>query len=179
VSFAWDIAGTGSFATGGPGMSTTFSTQGNHVVQLRVTDANGVSGVATRTIPVGAAALRLMQPFPIVRITSSATSSGVRLKLLGVLAAAGSRITVQCKGRACPTKTQSHVAAVHKPRTAFVEFKRFQRSLPAGVTLEIRISKAGAIGKYTRFVVRRGKRPVRFDACLAGSSIKPISCPSS
>jgi major membrane immunogen (membrane-anchored lipoprotein) len=179
VSFAWDVAGTGAFAAGGSGMSTTFSTQGNHVVQLRVTDANGVSAVSTQTIPVGAAPLTLMQPFPVVRITSSATRSGVRLTLLGVLASPGSRITVQCKGRACPAKAQSHIAAAHKPRTLFVEFRRFQRPLAAGVTLEIRVSKPGAIGKYTRFVVRRGKRPVRFDACLAGTAVKPIGCPTS
>jgi hypothetical protein len=120
-----------------------------------------------------------MQPFPVVRITSSATRSGVRLTLLAVLASAGSRITVQCKGRACPAKAQSHIAAAHKPRTSFVEFRRFQRSLAAGVSLEIRVSKPGAIGKYTRFMVRRGKRPVRFDACLAGTAAKPIGCPTS
>jgi hypothetical protein len=160
-------------------MSTTFASPGNHVVQLRVTDANGVSSVRAQTIPVGAAALPLMRPFPIVRITSTTTRTGVRLTLLGVLAASGSRITVQCKGRACPTKAQSHVAAARKPRTSFVEFRRFERSLAAGVTLEIRVSKAGAIGKYTRFVVRRGKRPARLDACLAGTNTKPMGCPTS
>ena len=60
-----------------------------------------------------------------------------------------------------------------------VEFPRFERSLRAGVTLEIRVFKAGMIGKYTRFVVRRGKLPLRDDACLALAGVKPMACPSS
>jgi hypothetical protein len=179
TAFAWDLGGIGAFATGGPGMSTTFSTPGNHVVQLRVTDANGLSSVAAETIPVSSRPLTLMQPFPIVRITSTRTRSGIKLRLLSVLAPAGAQITVRCKGRACPLKSQSHVAASGKARAAFVEFRRFERSLADGVTLEIRVSKAGEIGKYTRFVVRRGRRPVRLDACLAGAGVKPVVCPSS
>jgi hypothetical protein len=60
-----------------------------------------------------------------------------------------------------------------------IAFRRFQRSLPAGVILEIRIYKLGRIGKYTRFVIRHGKLPKRVDACLDPAGIKPIACPSS
>jgi hypothetical protein len=148
-------------------------------VHLRVTDANGLSSVAAATIPVAPPALPLMQPFPVVRITSTGTRSGVRLKQLSVLASRGSKITVQCRGRRCPLKTQSHMATASRGRSAFVEFRRFERSLPAGVILEIRISKAGQTGKYTRFTVRRGKVPVRSDACLDGLTVKPVLCPSS
>jgi major membrane immunogen (membrane-anchored lipoprotein) len=179
TAFAWDPTGTGAFATGGSGISTTFTTAGNHLVHLRVADANGLSSVATATIPVAPPALPLMQPFPIVRITSTGTRSGVRLKQLSVLASRGSKITVQCKGRRCPLKTQSHMATASRGRSAFVEFKRFERSLPAGVILEIRISKPGQTGKFTRFTVRRGKVPVRSDACLDGAAVRPVTCPSS
>jgi large repetitive protein len=178
TAFAWDVAGTGLFATGGPGTTTTFSTPGNHLVQLRVTDANGLSSVASATIPVGAPLFTLMQPFPIVRITSTRTRSGVRLRQLGVLAAPGAKITVICKGRACPAKSQSHMASVSRARSGFIEFRRFERNLPAGVVLEIRVTRAGRVGKYTRFVVRRGKVPVRFDACLDGLLVKPVGCPA-
>jgi PKD repeat protein len=178
TAFAWDLKGIGAFVTGGPGMSTTFSKAGKHIVQLRVTGANGLSTVAAETILVSSRPLTLMQPFPIVRITSTRTQSGIKLKLLSVLAPAGAQITVRCEGRACPLKSQSHVAS-GKARAAFVEFRRFERSLAAGVTLEIRVSKAGEIGKYTRFVVRRGGLPVRLDACLAGARVKPVVCPSS
>jgi hypothetical protein len=179
ISFAWDLAGNGSFAIGSPAMSTTFATPGNHLVQLRVTDANGLSSVAAQTIPVEAARLALMQPFPIVRIASTGTRSGAKLRLLSVLAAPGAQITVQCTGRRCPLRSQSHLAAAGKKGRAFVEFRRFERSLKAGVILEIRVTRAGVVGKYTRLRIRRGKLPLRTDACLAGLATKPIACPAS
>jgi hypothetical protein len=76
-------------------------------------------------------------------------------------------------------KVQSHIAKSIKRTSGSVEFQRFERSLAAGVILEIRVSKAGVMGKYTRFVVRRGKLPLRFDACVAGLEAKPVGCPSS
>jgi hypothetical protein len=45
--------------------------------------------------------------------------------------------------------------------------------------LQIRVSNAGDIGAYTRFVVRRRMLPVRLDSCLDAAGIKPIACPSS
>jgi len=182
TAFAWDLAGTGAFVAGGPATSTTFSAAGNHRVQLRVTDANGLSSVVAETIPVSSS-LPLMQPFPVVRITGSGTRSGIRLSQLSVLASPGAQITVQCKGRRCPVKlqtvkVQSRVAKSNKPISGFVEFRRFQRFLAAGLTLEIRVTKAGMIGKYTRFVVRRGKLPLRLDGCLSGADAKPVGCPS-
>jgi hypothetical protein len=101
-----------------------------------------------------------------------------------VLASPGVQITVQCKARRCPVKlqtvkVQSRVAKANRRTSGFVEFRRFERSLVAGVVLEIRISKAGVTGKYTRFSVRRGKLPLRFDACLSGLEVKPVGCPSS
>jgi hypothetical protein len=183
TAFAWDPAGTGAFAAGGPAMSTTFSSAGNHRVQLRVTDANGLSGVASEMIPVSSS-LPLMQPFPVVRIASTSTRSGVKLTLLSVLASPGAQITVQCTGRRCPlklqtVKVQSQAAKVKKRTSGAVEFRRFERSFAAGVILEIRVSKAGVMGKYTRFAVRHGKLPLRFDACIAGLEAKPVGCPSS
>jgi hypothetical protein len=123
-----------------------------------------------------------MQPFPVVRITSTGTQSGVKLTLLSVLASPGAQVTVQCRGRRCPlklqtVKVQSHVAKSKKRTSGSVEFRRFERSLAAGVILEIRVSKAGVMGKYTRFAVRRGKLPLRFDACNAGLEAKPVGCP--
>ena len=66
-----------------------------------------------------------------------------------------------------------------KARAAnLVRFTSFRR-LNAGVVLEVRITKSGAIGKYTRFVIRRGKLPARLDACLDPARLRPIACPSS
>jgi hypothetical protein len=65
-----------------------------------------------------------------------------------------------------------------KASSVVIAFRRFQRSLPAGVILEIRVSKPGQIGKYTRFAIRRHRLPVRIDACLGSGDPKPIVCPS-
>jgi hypothetical protein len=150
-------------------------------VQLRVTDADGLSSIATETIEVTSVPLILMQPFPIVRIAGSETSTGVHLSLLTAQAPVGARVTVRCRGRGCPVRSESRVAASRKSKagTLVVEFRRFERSLRAGVTLEVRVSKPGEIGKYTRFVVRRGRLPLRVDSCLGPAGIKPIACPSS
>ncbi len=181
TSFAWALTSSGPFRVGKPVLTTSFSTPGAHVVQLRVTDGYGLSSVATQTIPVRSSPLILMQPFPIVRIAGSETSSGVRLSLLSAQAPAGARVTVSCRGHGCPAKSESRVALFSKRKAGavIVEFRRFERRLRDGVVLEIRISKPGEIGKYTRFVVRRGRLPRRVDMCLGPAGGKPLVCPSS
>jgi hypothetical protein len=178
TAFAWDLSGTAVFVGGGAVSGTSFSTPGQHVVRLRVTDAAGVSAVAAQTIDV-ASGMRLMRPFPTVRIAARGAGAGIRLKLLSVRAPAGARIAVGCSGKGCPVKSQSRIAAAGKPGAAPLEFRRFQRFLRPGVVLQIRISKPGEIGKYTRFVVRRGRLPARSDACIGSAAGKPIPCPSS
>jgi hypothetical protein len=179
MSYAWDLAGTGAFAAGGPVVSTSFSTPGRHTVQLRVSDAGGLSSVASEAIEVTPPLLHLMRPFPIVRITATRVSSGVRLKLLSVQASSAARITIACRGHGCTVKSQTRSASTGKVRSVSVEFRRLERFLPAGVTLEVRVFKAGVIGKYTRFTIRRGRSPSRFDSCLGPAGIKPMTCPSS
>ena len=166
---------------GKPVLTTSFATPGAHVVQLRVTDGYGLSSVATETIAVRSSPLILMQPFPIVRIAGSETNSGVRLRLLSAQAPAGARVTVSCKGHSCPARSESRVALSSKRKagTVVVEFRKLERRLRDGVVLEIRISKAGQIGKYTRFVVRRRRLPQRVDMCLGPAGGKPLVCPSS
>jgi hypothetical protein len=180
--FGWDV-GSGQFAPGGPSMTTSFATPGAHVVRLQVNDANGLTSVATRTITVIAQALKLMQPFPIVRIAGSETASGARVKLLSVQAPATTKVAVTCKGHGCKTKSESRVATASsksrsKAGAILLSFPRFQRALQAGAVLQIRVSKAGEIGKFTSFTIRRNKLPVRVDACLKPTSSNPSPCPS-
>jgi hypothetical protein len=125
------------------------------------------------------ARLPLMRPFPLVRIVATYSASRIKLTLLSVQAAPGAHIVVKCKGRGCPVKTLTRIAASGKVGTAPITFRRFQRSLRAGVVLEIRVFKPGQIGKYTRLRIRRGRRPQRFDACLPPAGTTPITCPSS
>jgi major membrane immunogen (membrane-anchored lipoprotein) len=179
TGFAWALAGSGAFSVGPPALSTTFSTPGSHIVRLRVTDANGLSSVAAETIAVSSPAVTLMQPFPVVRIAGSIDAAGAKLSLLTVQAPGGAQIMIRCRGRGCPKTESRVVASGRRVGTTLVEFRRFERSLRVGAVLEIRISKGGEIGKYTRFTIRRGKPPVRVDTCLSPAGIKPIACPSS
>jgi hypothetical protein len=179
TSYAWDLAGSGAFMAGGPVISTSFSTPGKHLVQLRVGDAGGLSSITSAAIEVTPPLFHLMRPFPIVRITATRVSSGVRLKLLSVQASSAARITVACRGHGCPVKSQTRAASAGKVKSGLVEFRRLERFLPAGVTLEIRVSKPGVVGKYTRFGIRHGRSPSRFDACLPPAQVKPMSCPRS
>jgi hypothetical protein len=180
TAFGWDLTGNGPFAGGASVQTTSFSTAGNHVVRLQVTDAAGLSGVVAETIPVSSAHV-LMQPFPIVRIAGSDTPFGVRLSLLSAQAPVGARITLTCRGGGCPLKQEIRVvASAHSKAGAVVfVFKRFERTLRAGIVLQIRVWKPGQIGKYTSFTVRRGKLPVRVDTCLDPTTSKPIACPAS
>ncbi len=182
TAYAWSLLPGGALVAGQHVLGTSFATAGSHVVRLRVTDASGLSSEVSETITVASQPIILMQPFPVVRIAGSAKSSGVRIALFTVLAPVGARVSVTCHGHGCPPKTQSLVVAAKnkaKGGTVLVSFGRFERWLRAGAVLEVRIFKAGQIGKYTRFTVRRGKLPARVDTCLSSSGTKPMTCPSS
>ena len=47
----------------------------------------------------------------------------------------GARITVTCRGHGCPLKSASRVSASGKVGAGPVEFRRFERTLPPGVSL--------------------------------------------
>jgi hypothetical protein len=183
TAYSWGMGSGGSFTPGTQVLSTSFTTPGDHVARLRVTAADGLSSVATETIHVSPTVLTLMAPFPIVRIAGNVTSSGVSLSLLTVQAPVGARVKVTCHGGGCPRAPESRLAAAHgkkaRATTVMIAFRRFQRSLAAGAVLEIRIFKQGLIGKYTRFVIRRGRLPIRVDTCLGQTGIKPMPCPTS
>ncbi|HTA35680.1 MAG TPA: Ig-like domain-containing protein, partial [Solirubrobacteraceae bacterium] len=182
-SFAWDVAGNGQFAAGGSAMTTSFATAGTHTVSLRVTDGNGLSSTATESVKVAAAAPKLMQPFPIVRIAGSETSYGVKVRLLTVQAPLGAKVAIACVGGGCKTKAESRVAKASSKSSSragavTLAFARFERPLRAGASLQIRVTQPGEIGKFTSFAIRRKRLPVRTDACLAPASSKPAACPS-
>jgi PKD repeat protein len=184
TGFAWSLSSGAPFVAGKPVLATSFATPGNHVVRLQVTDAEGRSSVATETVPVSPLPLTLMQPFPIVRFAGSQTSYGARLKLLTVQAPIGASVKVKCVGRGCKTKSESRiVAASTKAKVVSgavtLSFPRFERALRAGVTLQVRVTMSGQIGKFTSFTVRRRKLPVRKDQCVLTTSSKPFPCPRS
>ena len=184
AAFAWSLTPVGPWLAGGHVLSTTFTTAGPHVVRLAVTGGNGLSGEVAETIPVVAQPLVLMQPFPVVRIAGSARSSSVRVELFTVQAPVGAKVSVTCRGRGrgCPARGQAFVVSATsrgQGGTGLVSLTRYERTLKAGAVLEVRVSKAGQIGKYTSFKIRRGKLPERLDACLAPAATQPMTCPSS
>jgi hypothetical protein len=179
TAFAWSLGPSAPFQTGGPSLTTTFFTAGAHQVQLRVANAAGETTTASESIAVSSPKIVLMQPFPVVRIVGTDNGSGATLSLLSVQAPSGAVVTVVCKGRGCPVKRVRRVVPRRRSGSATVSFPQFARRLPAGVVLLVRVQEPGEIGKYTRFVVRRGKVPARVDGCLAPTATNPMACPTS
>jgi len=178
TSQAWDVLGSGPFNQSGPVVETSFNSPGQHLVRLLVTSADGSSNIAAELVPVSDPPALELLPFPIVRFAGNGVRGGVKLRLLSVEAPPGALITLECRGRGCPVRLQSRTAASTGVGTVTVVFHRFERFLRAGVSLEIRVSKAGQIGRDTRLLVRRDKPPRRIDACLSSLGNVVIRCPS-
>jgi hypothetical protein len=179
TGYAWNLLGS-AFTGGGQKQTTSFAAPGNHAIGLRVTDGAGLSALATQQIPVS---FPLMRPFPVVRIVTTRAAGRIRLKLLGVEAPAGATVTITCKGKGCPVRSLSHVLSKPKAKgktagTPTLSFARLQRVLRPGIVLEIRITTAGQVGKFTRLTIRKGKLPLRADACVNGKEPRPVPCAS-
>jgi PKD repeat protein len=112
-----------------------------------------------------------MKPFPVVRIAGVVLPNGVVVRILSVRAPRGTRTVVRCAGRGCPAASMARRSA-----TRVVRFRRLERRLWAGVTLQLFVRKGGFIGKYTRFVIRAGKAPSRVDRCLMPGRSRPVRC---
>jgi hypothetical protein len=175
TSYAWNVLGP-AFVAGGQSKTTTFTSPGSHLVQLRVTDGAGLSSVASQQIPVS---FPLMHPFPSVRIVTTRSGGRLHLKALTVEAPAGATVAVACKGKGCPVRSLSRLLTRPKGKSSGLPtatFPRLQRALPAGIALEIRVTQPGRVGKFTRFTIRKGKLPLRADACVNGTEPKPVPC---
>jgi hypothetical protein len=118
-----------------------------------------------------APALRMLNPFPVVRIKGRLTARGARVTLLSVRAPRGSRIDVACRGTGCPVPKLARTAAVERLR-------RFERELRAGTRLEVTVTKPGAIGKWTLIAIRRGTVPRRQDGCVDSDTKRHVRCPA-
>jgi PKD repeat protein len=188
----WDMNGDGLYDDGGgPTALRTFAAPGAYVVGLRVTDNEGAVSFYSQSIIVNATPavalalapaqpiLRLLSPFPIVRIAGRVTRHGARVKLFQVDAPPGSTVIVKCKGRGCRFKSTSRMAAWQPSVTAssVVRLHSLERHLGGGVKVRVFVTSRNAIGKYTSFKIRRGKTPLRYDACLMPGSYEPVGCP--
>ncbi len=122
----------------------------------------------------------LMTPFPVVRIAGVWFAGGVDLRLLRVQKAPpGALVTVRCRGRRCPRRAVVRRITIAGPHgVPAISFPAFERFLHTGAVIEVFVSKAGVVGKYTRLRVRRGKLPERVDSCLALGGLNLLQCPA-
>ena len=123
------------------------------------------------TTPAPDTSLAFIDPFPVVRIAGRFRGRRTRLTRVTVNAPRGARIRVACKGRGCPYKRKAIAVKL-------VRVRALQRSYRPKATIEIRVTQAHKIGKYTRLKTRRGKAPLRIDRCLMPSTTKPVKCPT-
>jgi hypothetical protein len=179
ISYAWDLGQGAGFVTGRPTLYTSFTTYAPRTVRLRVINGKALSDIATQTIHMSAPPATVLQPFPVVRVVSVLKRSGIAIRLLAVEAGAGARSTISCRGAGCPVRSEARVLPSSPRGAVSVRFRRFERFLPAGTLLQIRVFKAPTIGSYTRLLVRRHRLPARTDSCLDPSALSPITCPSS
>jgi hypothetical protein len=52
-----------------------------------------------------------------------------------------------------------------------------RRLLRPGTVLRLYVTRGNAVGKFTRFRIRRSKAPSRADLCLVPGSSRPVACP--
>ncbi len=140
--------------------------------------AAGVSA-ELQAAPPAQRALLLLSPFPVVRVAGVAFAHGIKLRLLSVQQApAGALVRVRCRGRGCPPHGASRTTVAGPHGVPAIVFRSFDRFLRPGAVIEVFVTKAGALGKYTRLRVRRGRVPERVDLCLDATGVTPIACPS-
>jgi hypothetical protein len=174
ATIGWDLNGDGVFTDAtGPVASRAFAAPGAYTVAMAVTDSSGATTVASGAVAVAPRPPTMLQPFPIVRLTTRGTRRGARVLRLGVVAPSGSRVTVRCSGRGCGTTDQVRVVRT-PPRP--LRFPAFEHRMRAGVVLEVRVTAPGTIGKYTRFRLRRAEPPNRVDLCLPPGQPAPAPC---
>jgi PKD repeat protein len=201
VSYQWDFENDGSIESTQQNPTHAFATAGSHEVRLVVQDSRGLADEFVRDVvviapppmppansppastpapatlpqPVVANAspsLRLMSPFPVVRLAGAVVQKGTRIRRLTVRAPKGSRVLVFCRGRRCPTKRLTKLAD-----RGTLRFRAFERLVPAGSLVQVFVRRGEQIGKYTSFRIRRKRVPKRIDGCLLPSSTRAVTCP--
>jgi len=183
VDQLWDLDGDGVFDDGsGSQASNTFPSAGLYIVRLRVVDNGHAEGFVEQQVRVFPKPAALLGPFPVVRLAGSGTATGARIRRLVVQAPPGARVQVRCRGGGCKRHRQTRIAPAgpHAQQNGtLLRFRRFERRLRAGAVLEIFVTKPGTIGKYTRYVIRRGLPPTRRDLCVPPGAKRPSRCPAS
>jgi len=119
--------------------------------------------------PTFSLAPRYLKPFPVVRIRGSVARGGARVSLLRVTGPYRAVVKIRCAGARCPFKERAR-----RPGRV----RAFERFLPAGIRITIRVRRQARVGKFVRLKVRAGKPPARRDACLVPGKSQPVDCPA-
>jgi PKD repeat protein len=199
ITREWNFGDLSPVSSGGA-PSHAYAAAGSYTVSLSVSDDRGGFASTSRDITVSPAAeqppagpgtgtqdpgtpgttpaplpnrkpLARMRPFPVVRIAGVVLPHGALVKILSVRAPRGARVLVRCRGTGCPVRAVARSSA-----TSVLRIRRFERTLRAGIRLELFVRKPQRIGKYTRFAIRAGKAPARVDRCLLPGSKRPVRC---
>jgi len=144
----------------------------------------GVLALAASLLGVGGASAQdyvlPMQPFPVVRIAGEGTRTGANVSKLTVKGPVAAVVVTTCKPRSkCPYTQRSQLIPGPIGATRTIHLSSLQRRYRAGASLRVFVVKAGFIGKYASFAIRRGTQPRRFDYCVRETALKPIRCAAS
>ena len=118
---------------------------------------------------------RMLRPFPVVAVRGGLLPRGAAIAVLRVTGERGATVRVRCRGRGCPVRRFKRRIR----RGGRARLRPLERFLRGGVVIVIRVTKPGAIGKYTRMRIRGGvRKPKRVDRCLRPGARRPSRCPS-
>jgi hypothetical protein len=123
------------------------------------------------SVPTPGTTLSFIKPFPVIRIAGRFKGARTTLTRVTVRTPRGTRIRIRCSGRGCAFKRKAVAARL-------ISLRSLKRTYRPKASIEIRVTKAGKIGKYTRVRTRRGKAPVRIDRCVMPGKTKPVRCPA-
>ena len=129
---AWDLDGDANFDNGlGITALRTFAAPGSYVVGIRVTDANGKVAFYSQTVPVSGlggplgtsatprgSSLRLLSPFPVVRIAGRILRRGTLVRLLACTRPAGRGFRSAARVGDARSRSRCARLAADRPRRA-------------------------------------------------------------
>jgi PKD repeat protein len=190
----WDLNGDGVFDDAeGPSVTTSYPVGGTYTISLQITTnatdvATLVLNVGTPAVPgtaVGQRGFSLLSPFPVVRIAGRVSRRGARIRRLTIDAPPGTGVKVRCSGRGCPFKRVQQIISTRViagrglPPSRVLRVRRLEgKLLRPGITLRLFVTRLDAVGKFTRFRIRKSKPPRRSDLCLVPGSGRPLACPA-
>jgi plastocyanin len=177
----WDLDGNGSYGDVlGPSATISFRAPGPYNVGLQVEDTAGAVSTAVGAVTVlgaaSAAAPPPLFPSPVIRLSGTIRRTGIRVRRLTIDAPPGAQTAVRCRGHRCPFTWRRYTHRAVIPAQTVRVRSLDGRALRSGIKLQVYVTRADAIGRYTSFRIRTHRPPYRIDRCLMLLSTKPTRC---